>query len=71
MDERLKKLAKTLVNYSCRVEKGENVLINCNGTAPIPLVKEIVKEVYKSGGLPYVEIREASIERELLIDSYE
>ena len=68
MDERLKKLAKTLVNYSCRVQKGENVLINCNGTAPIPLVKEIVKEVYKSGGLPYVEIREASIERELLMD---
>lgn len=71
MDERLKKLAKTLVNYSCRVEKGENVLINCNGTAPIPLVKEIVKEVYKSGGLPYVEIREASIERELLMDASE
>ena len=71
MDERLKKLAKTLVNYSCRVQKGENVLINCNGTAPIPLVKEIVKEVYKSGGLPYVEIREASIERELLMDASE
>ena len=46
MDSRIEILAKNIVNYSCNIKKGEKVLINCNGTAPIPLVKAIIKEVY-------------------------
>ena len=45
MDERIKKLAYNLVNYSCRVQKGEKVLISCSGVHPLPLVKQIIKEV--------------------------
>ena len=45
MDERIKKLASNLVNYSCRVKKGEKVLISCTGTEPLPLVRALVKEV--------------------------
>lgn len=71
MDTRIQKLAKNLVNYSCRVKKGENVLINCNGTAPIPLVEEIIKEVYAVGGVPYAEIRTNTIERQLLMGATE
>jgi len=67
MDERIKKLAKNLVSYSCRVQPGENVLINASGFSTMPLIRALVKEVYEAGGLPYVEIREQSVERELLL----
>lgn len=67
MDSRIKILAKNIVNYSCSLKKGEKVLINCNGTAPIPLVKAIIKEVYNVGAYPFVEIRTNSVERELLM----
>lgn len=58
-------LAKRLVNHSCRVQKGEKVLVNTVGTAPFPLVKKIVKEIYAVGGYPYVSIDEPSITREI------
>lgn len=67
MDERMKLLAKNLVNYSCRVKKGEKVLICVNGTSPIPLAKQIVKEVYQAGGFPLLEVKTNSLERELLL----
>ena len=34
MDERIKKLAYNLVNYSCRVQKGEKVLIKLQRSPP-------------------------------------
>ena len=66
MDSRLKKLAGTLVNYSCRVKSGENVMIECFGSSPHELIKEIVREVYKVGGIPYVSLKDNSILREIL-----
>lgn len=67
MDKRTEQLAKNLVNYSCHVQKDENVMISCVGHAPLPLVRAIVKEVYKAGGKPYVELKDTSVERELLM----
>lgn len=67
MDERIHKLAYNLVNYSCRVQKGEKVLVNCNGTAPIPLAKQVIKEIYKVGGIPFLELKTSILERELLL----
>ena len=67
MDSRFEVLAKNLVNYSCRVQKGEKVLIGCNGTSAFPLVKAIIREVYAVGGYPYVDIHSNVIERELLM----
>ena len=67
MDERIKKLAYNLVNYSCKLKEGEKVLINCNGTAPIPLVKQIIKEVYKVKAIPFYKLNTNSLERELLL----
>jgi aminopeptidase len=69
MDPRLKKLAKNLTGYSCRIKKGENVLIDCTGSSGIPLVRALIKEIYKAGGLPYVELRDNSVTRELLKES--
>lgn len=67
MDQRIQTLAKNLVNYSCKIQKGENVLINYVGDSPKPLVKAIIKEVYIAGGHPYVENVDPSIQRELLL----
>lgn len=67
MDERIKKLADVLVNYSCDVQKGERVLVSYEGEPCKPLVKQIIKEIYKKGGLPYSEIRDSSVNREILL----
>lgn len=71
MDERNKQLAKNLVNYSCKIKKGENVYISCNGTGPIPLVKQIIKEVYKAEATPFLEMKTSSMEREILLGATE
>lgn len=67
MDARLQKLASNLVNYSTRVQKGEHVQIDCVGDAPRALVKELVKEIYKAGGIPYVNFTNQTLLRELLL----
>lgn len=67
MDEKMKLLARNLVNYSCQVGKGEKVLICCHGTQPYPLVRRVIKEVYEAGGIPFVELEDNTIERELLL----
>ena len=66
MDNRILKLAKNLVSHSCRVEKGEKVLIEIYGDTPKLLAKALVKEVSSVGGLPFVTIKDQSIIRELL-----
>jgi len=71
MDSRIKKLADVLVHYSCKVQKGEKVLISYEGESTKPLAKQLVKEVYASGGLPYVEIRDSSMTREILLSCRE
>lgn len=67
MDPRIKTLAKNLVNYSCEVKKGEKVLIHHIGEATDSLVKEIIKNVYEVGGLPYVKYTNIRLHRELLL----
>lgn len=67
MDSRIKKLADLLVGYSCDVQKGEKVLISYEGECCKPLVRQLIKNVYERGGLPYPEIRDSQITREMLL----
>lgn len=71
MDIRINELAKNLVNYSCSLKAGEKVLIESNGTEGLSLVKQIIKEVYKIGGIPFVNIKKSDVERELLLGATE
>lgn len=66
MDQKIEILAKNLVAYSCRVQKGEKVLIESIGEDPKNLVKALVREVYAVGGHPFVTLKDQSITRELL-----
>ena len=66
-DIRIEKLAYNLVNYSCRLKKGENILIKVYGEGEERnLVMAIINEVYKVGGNPFVWNHDPQIMRELL-----
>lgn len=71
MDLRVKQLADVLVNYSCNVQKNEKVLINYEGECCKPLVKQLIKNIYTRGGMPYVEMRDSSVTREILLGATE
>ena len=66
-DPRIDKLAKTLVCFSTNVRSGDNVLIQATDANP-ELVKALVAEVYRAGGQPFVWLRDAGIERALLLN---
>ncbi len=63
MDPRNSKLSDLIVNYACHIEPGEKVFIEYEGSACIPLVKQMIADVYKAGGKPFVTIRESAIIR--------
>lgn len=70
VDERVKKLTNTLVNYSCRVKKGQRVLVESTGV-PDFLITQVVKDIYAAGGLPYVAQSHQAVTREWLMQANE
>ena len=71
MDPRIKKLADLLIDYSCDVQPGEKVLIDYEGECSKNLARQLIKNVYAKGGLPYAQIRDAAITREILLECTE
>ncbi|MFH0882560.1 MAG: aminopeptidase [bacterium] len=65
IDPRHAELAKVLVNYSCEVKKGQNVLIEAYDT-PVEFLQSLVTAVYKAGGYPTLEIKYNKLLRTLL-----
>ncbi len=49
MEEKIKILAKTIIDHSIKVEKDENVKITCETMEPMSLVKELVKLINERG----------------------
>jgi aminopeptidase len=68
IDPRLTKLAQNLVNYSCSLKKGEKIYIEAYDIDYM-LVNEIIKEVYKVGGLPFVSLYDTRVQRQLLLQT--
>ena len=71
MDERIKKLAYNLVNYSCRVKPGEKVYVHYTGTDTAELARQVIKEVYRAGGQPFIHFTYMRMQRELLLSCTE
>lgn len=69
-DPRIDQFAKTMVNYSIRVQPGENVLIHATGQVS-ELVRALIHEVYQAGGRPFVQLEDPQIKRELLFGATE
>ncbi|MGY3715277.1 aminopeptidase [Sutcliffiella cohnii] len=69
-DPRIQTLAKNLINYSVRLQKGEKVLIENFGLQK-ELVTVLVNEAYKAGGYPFVSLKDATVDRALLMGAQE
>lgn len=67
MDERIKKLAYSLVHHSCQVKGNEKVYVHYIGEDTEDLARQIIKEVYKAKGLPFVHFTSNKVQREILL----
>ncbi len=65
-DPRLNKLSHQLINYSCELKPGERVLIE-NFGVETAFVTELVREAYAAGAEPIVVLRDAAVQRALLL----
>ena len=66
-DPRILKLADGLVNFSCAVKPGENVLIQSIGGNE-DLTRALIKTVYKAGGVPFLWLEDKSMDREIMLN---
>ena len=64
VDPRIRKLARVLVNHSIKARKGEKVLVQ-NTNAEPEFVRAIVDELHEAGALPFVTIRDRTVDRAL------
>ena len=55
-DFRIEKLANNLLNYSVKLQKGENILIEILGEDGIPLGEELIKQAEQLGAKPFFNI---------------
>lgn len=65
-DPRIQQLAKNLIQYSVKLQKGEKILIENFGLQK-ELVTALVKEAYEAGGLPFVSLKDHTVDRSLLM----
>lgn len=66
VDERVKKLAHGLINYSVKLKENENVLISLNGKDTLDLGRELIREAYRVKARPFVRILDENINNALI-----
>jgi len=64
-DARIIKLAENIINYSVEIKKGEKILIETFGDS-FELTRELVRQTYKAGGIPYLTNKNNELIRVLL-----
>lgn len=67
MDPRIKTLAYNLIHYSCQAKKDDKILIHHTGQSTEPLARQLIKEAYAAGAIPFLEYTNPVTERELLL----
>jgi aminopeptidase len=67
MDSRLQALAKTVVQYSLNVQKGEKVLIEALDVHDYDFIAPFMDEVFKAGGHVFVEQTDYRMNRKMMI----
>ena len=70
-DIRNKKLASNLLQHSINIQKGEKILIEIIGMDAIPLGKELIRQAEIIGALPFFNLIDYEIMREMLINGTE
>ncbi len=71
MEEKIKTLAKTIVNYSLDLQKGEKVMITYQNPECSDLVKAICKECFKKEAIPVTNLTDQQISSYLLENTTE
>jgi aminopeptidase len=66
IDERWRRTAEILVNYSTSVRSGERVLIVMVEPETFPLAAAVYEAAIRAGGLPHVQFASAYLERALM-----
>ncbi len=61
-DDRIYTLAKMLVTYSMGVQKGDNVALNLRNPDPY-FADAVIEEIVKAGGVPFVQLSDAVVQR--------
>ena len=69
-DARFDKLAKLLVEYSTRLKRNENVLIEAFDV-PDEMTIALVRTARKAGAIPFVQVQRARISREIALKANE
>jgi len=69
-DARFDKLAKLLVEYSTRLKRNENVLIE-TFDVPDEMTIALVRTARKAGAIPFVQVQRARISREIALKATE
>ena len=69
-DARFDKLAKLLVEYSTRLKRNENVLIEAFDV-PDEMTIALVRTARKAGAIPFVQVQRARISREIALKATE
>lgn len=64
----LKTLAKNLVHYSCEVKAGDKVYVHYIGKSTQALAKELVREIYAAGGVPFIHYTDPQLQRLQLME---
>lgn len=67
MDQRLKQMAKTVINYSLNIQPGEKVLIDSTKNCS-EMIKYMIKLITDRGAIPLVMLKETDIKRSLIIN---
>src|SRR5258708_5752283 len=60
-DPRYNELAKILTQYSIKVKPGQHIHVQCIGISALPLAREAVKEAWRLGAHPYLDIVDDSL----------
>ena len=71
MDERIKVLAYNLINKSVKAKKGDKVMIHYTGPSTQDLGRQLVKEAYKAGAVPFPIYTDPRMQREMLLNCTE
>lgn len=70
-DKRIEDLANNLLNYSVKLKKDENILIEILGEDGVPLAKELIRQAEKIGARPFFNIINYEILRVMLENATE
>jgi len=67
---RIQELAEKLVTHSCRLQKGEHILIEVTD-APDSIVIELIRATRRLGAHPHLRLNHSRVTREMLMDAQE